>query len=66
VNHLKSHSEACEEYQQKHIEYQEKEKTKKEQGPAKQLLLFDVQDNGLEHGILMTQGHNEFTDLSWK
>ena len=37
VNHLKSHSKAYE-------EYQEKEKTKKEQGSAKQLLLLDVQD----------------------
>jgi len=44
VNHLKSHSKAYAEYQQKHIEYQEKEKKKKEQGPAKQLSPFDVQD----------------------
>ena len=45
MNHLKSHSEAYEEYQQQCVEYQEKEKTKKaEQNSVKQLSLFDVQD----------------------
>jgi len=44
VNHLKCHSEAYEEYQRKHTEYLEKEKAKKEEGSAKQLSLFVVQD----------------------
>ena len=45
VNHLKSHSEAYEEYQQQYAKYQEKEKMKKEeQSSVKQLSLFDVQD----------------------
>jgi len=44
VNHLKCHSKVYEEYQPKHTEYLEKEKAKKEEGSAKQLSLFVVQD----------------------